>query len=248
MQSNFKTNTARVFLSLACCAALLPACAGEAGEGEVEVTVYGEDFIELGIPAEAMADGWSVSFDRFDVTVGEVTVGGVEIVEAESIDLSVDTEGAGHPVGSARVPAGDHSDSSYAITRVAMQGSATKEGVTKTFDWVFEGETHYSACETTTAVSDGGAATFQVTVHADHFFYDSLVAEEPQVVFQALADADADDDGAITRAELEAADIGGYDPGSAGEVEDLWAWLVAQGGTLGHVDGEGHCDSHAHSP
>ena len=224
----------------------LSACGDDAGEGNVTVAVYGEDFIELGIPADEMADGWSVTFDRFVVSVGEVIVGGVEMPPADPVDISVETEGAGHPVASAAVPAGDHTDSSFAITRVELSGSATKDGTTKTFDWVFDQATHYSGCETTTGVSDGGSATFQITVHADHFFYDSLVLEEPQVVFQALADADADDDGAITRAELEASDIGSYDPGSAGDVNDLWTWLIAQSRTLGHVDGEGHCDSQAH--
>lgn len=225
----------------------LGACGDEANEGDVTVTVYGEDFIELGIPAEEMADGWSVTFNRFEVTVDEVMVGGVEMPAADPIDISADTGGAGHPIANAVVPAGTHTDSSFAITRVELSGSASKEGMTKTFDWVFDQETHYSGCETTTEVSDGETATFQITVHADHFFYDSLVAEEPQVVFQALADADADEDDVITRAELEATDIGSYDPGSAGDVNDLWAWLIAQSRTLGHVDGEGHCDSHAHS-
>jgi len=224
----------------------LSACGDDAGEGDVTVTVYGEDFIELGIPADEMADGWSVTFDRFVVSVDEVIVGGVEMPSADPVDISAETQGAGHPVASAAVPAGDHTDSSFTITRVELTGSATKDGATKTFDWVFDQATHYSGCETTTRVSDGGSATFQITVHADHFFYDSLVSEEPQVVFQALADADADDDGVITRAELEASDIGSYDPGSAGDVNDLWTWLIAQSRTLGHVDGEGHCDSQAH--
>lgn len=223
----------------------LTACGDEAGEGDVTVTVYGEDFIEQGIPAEEMADGWSVTFDRFVVKVDEVIVGGVEMPAADPIDISTATGGAGHPIASAAVSAGQHTDSSFAITRVELSGSASKDGTTKTFDWAFDQETHYSACETSTEVIDGGRATFQITVHADHFFYDSLVAEEPQVVFQALADADTDGNGAITRAELEVADIGSYDPGSAGDVNDLWGWLIAQSQTLGHVDGEGHCDAQA---
>ena len=236
------------FVILAFLVTGLSACGDEAaGEGDVTVTVYGEDFIEVGIPADDMTDGWAVTFDRFVVTVDEVLVGDVEMPAADPVDISVATDGAGHPIANAVVPPGSHTDSSFAITRVDLTGSATKDGTTKTFDWLFDQETHYSACETTTKVSDGGTATFQITVHADHFFYDSLVAEEPQLAFQALADADADDDGVTTRAELEAADIGSYDPGSAGDVNDLWTWLIAQSRTLGHVDGEGHCDSHAHS-
>lgn len=217
------------------------------GEGDVTVNVYGEDFIEQGIPAEEMSDDWSVSFDRFVVTIDEVMVGGVEMPPADPVDISVPTDGSGHPIANAIVPTGTHSEPSFAIARVDLSGSATRAGVTKTFDWVFDQEIHYSACETTTEVSDGGSATFQITVHADHFFYDSLVAEEPELAFEALANADTDNDGDIARAELEAADIGSYDPGSDGAVDNLWAWLVAQNRTLGHVDGEGHCDSHAHS-
>ena len=229
---------AYVFLPL-----FLLACAGE---GEVTATVYGEDFIELGIPAEEMADGWSVTFNRFFVTVEDVIVGGIQLPPGEPLDLSVETQGAGHPLASAVIPAGDHTDSSFVIARTELAGSASRDGTTKTFDWVFDQETHYAACETTTKVTAGGAATFQVTVHADHFFYDSLVAEEPLVVFQALADADGNDDGVISRTELEVTDIGSYDAGSDGEVNDLWTWLIAQSRTLGHVDGEGHCDSHSH--
>lgn len=215
------------------------------GEGNVTVTVYGEDFIEKGIPAEEMADGWSVDFDRFVVSVGDVVVGGSASPAIDPVDISVETDGEGHPVATFALPEGSHTGSAFAITRVEMSGSAMKDGVTKTFDWVFDQNTLYSACETTTQVGDGATSIFQITVHADHFFYDSLVAEEPQVVFQALADADSDNDGAITQDDLENAGLGSYDPGSAGDVDNLWTWLIAQGRTLGHVDGEGHCDSEA---
>ncbi len=213
------------------------------GEGDLIVTVYGEDFIEEGIPAQEMGDAWAVTFDRFEVTVEQVVVGGVTVSTTDTLDLSVATNGAGHTLANALISAGDHKDASFSITRVEMVGSGTKDGITKTFDWTFDEATLYTACETTTTVTEAGEATFQITVHADHFFYDSLVAEEPQVLFQALADADQDNDGELTQAELEVTDIGGYDPGSAGDVNDLWTWLIAQSRTLGHVDGEGHCDA-----
>ncbi len=226
----------------------LCACDDEAGgQGTVSVFVYGEDFIELGIPADEMADGWSVTFDRFVVTVEDVVVGGVSMPPSEAIDISIETGGVGHSLSSAVVPAGTHTDSSFVISSVDVAGSATKDGITRTFAWVFDDPTGYAACETTTAVRDGATAEFEITVHADHFFYDSLVADEPAVVFQALADADTDADDVISRAELEAAGIGSYDPGSAGGVDNLWSWLVAQSRTLGHVDGEGHCDSYTQS-
>ena len=223
----------------------LAACsqASEANEEEVAVTVYGEEFIEEGIPSSEMADGWSVTFDTFLVTVKDVTIADVTLTDFEPIDIANKTDGMGHTLATPTVPAGEHSGSQFTISRVEMAGSASKEGITKNFAWTFEQETHYTNCQTTTSVGPEERATFQITVHADHFFYDSLVAEEPQVVFQALADADSDEDGTITRAELEATGIGSYDPGNDDTVNDLWTWLEAQSRTLGHVDGEGHCDA-----
>jgi hypothetical protein len=93
-------------------------------------------------------------------------------------------------------------------------------------------------------VEKDATAIFQITVHADHLFYDSLVSEEPQLLFQPLADADADQDGDITTEELGATDIGAYDPGNE-DLDDLWSFLMAQSRTLGHVDGEGHCQASA---
>lgn len=226
---------------------LLPLLAASAcaGEGTVIVTAYGESFIEDGIPADEVDDGWAVEFERFEVAIRDVVVGGTDVPVKKRIDLTKSSKGKGHTLGSATVAADDHTHSSFSVGRVEVTGSATKGDVTKTFEWVFDETTSYHECETTTKVPAGGEATFQITVHADHLLYDSLVSEEPRVLFQALADADADDDGVITKKELAATDIGAYDPGSEGGVDDLWSWLVAQTRTLGHVDGEGHCHATA---
>lgn len=223
------------------------ACDSEnTGQGKVKVSMYGESFVEMGIPAQEMSDGWAIKFDRFIVTAKQVAVAGVNIPVAQTIDLAVASSGMGHPIGNAMVPAGAHKAPSFAITRVEVSGKANKGNVHKSFNWVFDQNTHYANCETTTTVADQGVAAFQITMHADHFFYDSLVAAEPRLRFQALADADRNNDSMITRAELEAAGIGSYDPGSSAKVPNLWAWLVAQSQTLAHVDGEGHCNSHSH--
>jgi hypothetical protein len=246
-------NTWHLFssITLITCALTLTGCdelsdVEDRGEGKLVTTLYGESFIEEGITAEEMADGWSVTFDRFIVTLGELRVGGTQDASVDPIDISQETSGEGQSISSVIVPVGEYSDASFTITRIAFSGSASRGDLIKTFDWVFEQETHYSHCEAVTRVEQGETSTFQITIHADHFFYDSLVSETPQVVFQALADADLDGDGEITRAELEVTDIGGYDSGSAGEVNDMWAWLSAQSRTLGHVNGEGHCDAHVH--
>lgn len=219
--------------------ALLLACSS--ASGTVEVTAYGEEFIEEGIPAAEVDDGWNITFSRFEVTLAEVMVGGAVLGAAVVVDLTEGSNGAGHTLGALELAAGDYEGSSFIIERVEVDGAAKHGNEEKTFSWVFDSAVSYSECVTTTSVTAEEAATFQITVHADHLFYDSLVAEEPLLLFQPLADADTDADGQITRAELEAADIGAYDPGSAGGPDDLWAFLSAQLGTLGHVDGEGHC-------
>lgn len=211
------------------------------GVGTVHVTIYGESFIEDGIPASEVSDGWAVTFDAFEVAVRDVVVGGVSLPNPEPIDITTSSDGAGHVLGSVEVPAGRHGDASYTLANLRVRGTATKGDVTKSFAWDFPDAVRYVNCETQTTVKAGGEATFQITVHADHFLYDSLVSEEPEVTFSALAAADADDDGEITQQELAAASIGSFDPGNDDEISDLWSWLVALSRTLGHVDGEGHC-------
>lgn len=228
-------------ISLASIGLALAGCA--AGEGTVRVTAYGESFIEDGIPAEGMNDGWAVAFERFDVFVADVRVAGAAIEVPASIDLAEGSGGVGHELGSAVVSEGTYGNASFVIDRVEVDGAAMLGAETKTFSWAFELATAHQACEARTSVSNGGVGTFQITIHADHLFYDSLVAEEPEVVFQPLADADGDGDGVLTQAELAATDIGSHDPGSEGDVENLWDWLVAATRTIGHADGEGHCET-----
>jgi hypothetical protein len=236
----------RVSLLVLLWTALAAGCGGE-GEGTVTVTAYGESFIEEGIPTSAVDDGWAIDFSRFQVGLRDVKVAGADIAVPASVELTKPSSGKGHSLGTAQVPEGDHSDAGFTIARVEVNGTATKGTVTKTFAWVFEQPTVYSRCETTTKVTADGSATFQITVHADHLFYDSMAAAEPKLLFQAVADADADSDGEVTQAELTAQGIGAYDPGSEGGIDDLWSWLTAQTRTLGHVDGEGHCHTDSSS-
>lgn len=227
--------------SLSLAASTLGGCSDDDGTGTISVRAYGESFIEDGIPREYVDDGWAISFSRFDVTLTDIVVGGVALADPEPVGVHESSEGEGHEVGTVSVDARAHASPSFRITQVEIEGWAELEGVTKTFSWSFDSATHYSRCETTTHVKQDETALFQITVHADHMFYDSLVSEEPQLLFQPLADADADDDGEITAAELGETDIGAYDPGNE-DIGDLWTFLVAQHRTLGHVDGEGHCD------
>jgi hypothetical protein len=224
---------------------LCAGCASDdepSGAGKIAVVAYGESFIEEGISATDMDDGWAIEFSRFDVTLRDITVADTAIAGPATLDVSVASNGAGHEVGRISVSAGEYAEPSFTVERVGVSGRAVRDDRMKSFEWVLDSPTRYEHCETSTVVEDGRTATFQITVHADHLFHDSLVAESPQMLFEPLAAADVDDDGEVTEAELKAADIGAYDPGNE-DVDDLWSWLLAQSRTLGHVDGEGHCDA-----
>lgn len=226
-------------------ALLCASCASDdepPGTGEIAVVAYGESFIEEGIRAADVDDGWAIEFSRFDVTLRDVTVADTALEDPGVLDVALASDGAGHEIGRLAVSAGEYAEPSFTIARVEIAGVAARDGTTKSFQWDLDSPTRYERCETSTVVEAGRTATFQITVHADHLFYDSLVAEAPQLLFGPLAAADADADGEITHAELKAVDIGPYDPGNE-DIDDLWSWLLAQSRTLGHVDGEGHCET-----
>ena len=230
-----KTKTHLCTLALGCS---LLACAG--GEGEVEVRAWGEGFIEEGIPAAELVDGWEIRFTRFEVELRDVSVAGVEIGETHTLELTTASEGRGQLVGRAAAPAGEYEDGRYTIAQAIVEGEAEQGDTLKSFSWTFSEAVTYADCEALTEVPSGGLGEFQITVHADHLFYDSLASEEPGLAFAPIADADADADGVVTQAELEAAGLGAYDPGNF-DVDNLWDFLAAQAGTMGHVNGELHC-------
>jgi hypothetical protein len=217
-------------------------CACAAGEGEVEVRVWGESFIEDGIPAAELADGWAIDFERFEVELRDVSVAGVSFMDPEPIDLTAPSEGRGQRIARGPAPAGEHEDAEFTLVRVELEGSAVQGGVTKRFAWTFDTPVTYTNCETQTEVPRDGVGELQLTIHADHLFYDSLVSEQPTLRFDAIAAADTDNDGDVTMGELAATDIGAYDPGNLA-IDDLWSFLAAHAQTMGHVDGEGHCGS-----
>lgn len=250
---------------------LLGAC-DAGGSGTLEVVVYGEEYIEEQIPAETFADGWTVTFDRFLVVVGGVTVaeGDSPVLEAPRFtvfDLSEGTGGAGQRVARSMVAAGAADATAYVIApaediagdaadakqmkdggySVYVEGKASKGDVTKTFAWGWKTHTDYEGCMSTAQVEDGGTASVQLAIHGDHLFYDDLFATEPAVRFDliAQADDDGDGDGEISQAELEAVDLrplANYQVGST-DITDLWRFIEHQTTTLGHIDGEGHCEA-----
>ena len=89
----------------------------------------------------------------------------------------------------------------------------------------------------------GGEDTTQITIHGDHLFYDGLEDPDAAVRGRAVLEADADDDGEITLAELEAVSIPalGYAVGQHSDVLTLRDFIGHLTRTIGHVDGEGEC-------
>src|SRR5690606_35286320 len=91
-------NYSKRFVFAALLATVAPYCLSacsekDAGEGIVRVMAYGEEFIEEGIPASDMDDGWAIEFERFDVTIGWVEVGGTKLDESIVVDLSAPSDG-----------------------------------------------------------------------------------------------------------------------------------------------------------
>jgi hypothetical protein len=225
------------------------------GEGSYTLTAYGEAFVEDKIPAEE-TDGWEIDFTSLEITISDLSARNddgesVDANEVFTVELTEDSGGEGHSLTTIEdAPAGRYDDLTYRIApadgnpAIRVEGTATKDSTTKTFSWTFDTDELYENCETDAMLTDGGTAKSELTIHADHFFYDDLESPEPNVAFDLIASADADDDGDITLDELAAVDITGetrYQVGSR-DISDLRAFIEAQTKTLGHIDGEGHCD------
>lgn len=142
---------------------------------------------------------------------------------------------------------------------VHVEGVATaQDGTRKTFNWSFSPATLFQGCHGEqdgkevegVLVTNGGNQNVELTVHGDHFFYDDIQSEESVPRFQALADADVDQDGEVTLTELDAvplytipADKGSYGTGALGNVNTLGDYQRTLSRTIGHYRGEGSCNS-----
>jgi len=256
----------------------LTALAACTSTGTVTVTTYGEDFIEKGIEATEFADGWAVTFDTFLVVLGEFdATHGSDTIALPSHRLwdlkaagphtlatitdapAIHFDEAGYALlpASASTQLGNATEAQLTAMKSAgfavhVTGTATKGESTKSFDWGFTTGTRYVDCENEDGaglvVVPGGTTDVQLTIHGDHLFLDDLVDPEATLHFQPLAGADANNDGAITLAELGAVDLtsasipeGRYGTGSGPNVRTLADFVAAQVRSIGHWRGEGEC-------
>jgi hypothetical protein len=131
---------------------------------------------------------------------------------------------------------------------IYVEGTATKGKLTKTFAWGWATSTTYTECKSKAVVAANGTATAQLTFHADHFFYDHLESNDADVRFDAIANADSDGDGKITQKELKAVSgrafqsLNHYNVGRFSTVDNLNDFIQTLTRTVGHIDGEGHCN------
>ncbi|HEY8428513.1 MAG TPA: hypothetical protein VIL20_09075 [Sandaracinaceae bacterium] len=148
---------------------------------------------------------------------------------------------------------------------ILVIGKGEREGVTRDFELAFTLDVTSSRCEGADrtdgiVVSPGARRETQITLHWDHLFFDSLAVEEARMRFEAIAAA-SDGSAPITLEDLSAqrlADLRGmdggpltdesgapivYDPGSTPlAAPTLRGMIEAAAVTVGHLDGEGHCE------
>lgn len=217
------------------------------GAGTWVVEAWGEAYIEAAIPAEVFADGCAVTYDTFDVALAEAALldgDGDALGTVPAAALSLTAPGP-VDVGAAEVAAGHYTTARFDVAgapSVRAAGTLTCPTGAATFDWTFTTATAY-VCEVDLTIPAGGEGRTQLTIHGDHLWYDGLENPDAEVRGQAVLDADADADGVITQAELDALPVAplGYEVGQYASVETLGAFVAFLTQTLGHVDGEGHC-------
>ena len=268
----------------------LAAGCDDVGSGTATFTTWGEEYIEDEIPAAEFIDGWTIRYDKFLVafhgvqvanTRGEVAAtmtgsrlvdnaqpgrkrlvsfGGVRAEAWDAVSFQIKP-----PVADSELISATAADRDLMIAgglSIYVEGSATKDAVTKTFHWGFATATQYSDCEQSEeeggrlgiVVTNGGTDTSELTTHGDHLFYDRLQASPSSTVvtslrFDAMAAADTNGDNEVTIAELDAQtlDVATYNP-SPFTVSTLGAFVTALTRTVGHFRGEGECSVSAIAP
>jgi hypothetical protein len=138
-----------------------------------------------------------------------------------------------------------------------IKGSASKGGVTKTFDWAFTHAVSHEGCRTTVGgrqvlgVDVGADAVAEVAIvfRARTLFEDGIGTLKPSLRFDPIADADTNGDGVIASNELSALTLaavrtkyGFYATGGYGALTTLRDYLDAQSQRLPAFQGAGSCN------
>lgn len=246
--------------------AMLAASGCEEEPREYELRIYGEAFTEQGIPASAVSDGWSIEFTEFVVAIGEVAIVADDTVDVPGwsvYDVTQPSDEQGQLVSpfvvtgepqavEFRIGRPDEVDGGNAsaaqVARLKERGEALRvtgvarrDGREVAFDWgmAMEYGHHCKLGQDVAEPRDYGPTIF---IHADHLLIDDL-EHDPQTRFDLIASADADGDDVVTPEELtaiELLELERYQSGSRA-IPDLWNYIGALTGTLGHIDGEGGC-------
>jgi len=147
-----------------------------------------------------------------------------------------------------------------------VTGTATDGTESYDFDLRIPVRVTNEACQNGIDETDGlvvpnnGVVDAEVTVHLDHFFFDTYATDEALLRFEPWA-AVAGEDGVITLEDLETQSLSDlrdrngdplvdeddnpivYDPGPLVLPENnLREYVIAAATTTGHFNGEGHCD------
>lgn len=136
-------------------------------------------------------------------------------------------------------------------------GTITNGTKTVNFSFMIAGAAKFTNCgpeegDKGFAVTDGGTTQATGTFHGDHFWFNAFPAgAETSIIRRGewLNRADADQNGTVTQAELDAGTAAVLFPspdfnlgGSPVPVTNGTSFLKAQGVTVGHFQGEGECD------
>ncbi len=168
-------------LSLACTLTLIAAagCSSSddeagGGEGQASFNVYGEDYIEQEIPGSEFEDGWTVTYSKFLIEIGNIAIqdsnksGGASVDDVWLVDLtkpgpqqlwqsskisSGTYDTVNYRIGPVGAPAKSGSVTDADVTLmtsngfgVYVEGTATNGTDTKSFKWGFSNSTHYMKC------------------------------------------------------------------------------------------------------
>lgn len=221
---------------------------------DIAVSIEDASFVEDGVHPSYFKDGWAVTFSRFMVSIGDVTLNGssledgsqsyriVDVVRASdesALVLGSALRTSEHPhalvgtlgftVASAVDPVAGNVDDADIERMRTGQYAVYVEGTAQRGDEIKQFSWGLTTGNTyarcvSTASFADEEPRAKIGVRGDRLFADG------ELVFDPFAAADANNDGEISEEELRGAEatLGGV---------DLWTWLEGQTGALVLVDG-----------